>query len=320
MTASAGRGCRCLYRIAVRPPEGKRRAVYNASVWVHDRRAPRRFRLQHLSRFERWLREARAALESPELMSELPVAASMVPLSWREKQWEVAVQIAVSTDDLLLLPAAGGVTGSLEAGALLYREDGSDPEEFLARSQLRIDSDKPYGSHVVHEHIVAQARPGGWRLGAFVRDGNARLFGGAETEMVLPTPGKAGISTPLFMRAGHPWLRTDLPVLDRKNPEPSRTGVVVQALLPLSNEPVVIGEPLEVHTWLCAPKKGARGEVLRYLARAEEPLFRFDDTDLPAPGSCSKLVDRVDTGFLTPGEYAEEAAFLLVEPPADIER
>jgi hypothetical protein len=51
ITENAGRGCRCLYRIAVRPPEGKRRAVYNASVWVHDRRAPRRFRLQHLSRF-----------------------------------------------------------------------------------------------------------------------------------------------------------------------------------------------------------------------------------------------------------------------------
>jgi hypothetical protein len=329
LTREAGRGCRCLYRIAVVPPPRGRDRVYNASVWVHDQRVPRRFRLQHLSRFDRWLREAQAALATPELMGDLPVTASLTPLAMDKGRWSVAVQVAVSADALLLLPAAGGRFGSWEAGALMYRDDGSDPTEFLARSRLSTNSDDSSGSYIVHQGIIEGLKPGSWRLGAFVRDRNANLFGGAENETVLPRPGKLGLSTPVLLQSGRSWLRTELPIL-KKKPDPTSAGAVVEGPLPLSGEPVGWGNPVEVRTWVCAPNKGGAGRLLRYLVRDEEPIFRLDHADPPPAGSCTELVDVVETRFLTPGEYAyrlrynvpqdgkmleDEATFVLEEPP-----
>jgi VWFA-related protein len=304
VTDEAGRGCRCLYRIAVKPPTRRRDSVYNASVWVRDQQVPRRFRLQHLSRFDRWLREAQAALAAPELMDDLPVAISITPLATERGRWQVAARIVVSVDTLLLLPAAGGKHGSWETGALLFAEQGGSTMEFLARSRLSTESKEPSGGYVVHERIVEDLQPGPWRMGAFVRDRNTNLFGGAEERTLLPKPGKAGVSSPLLMQAGRSWLRTELPPLRKKSPEAVKTGLVVEDPLPLAGLPVSRGSPLEARTWICAPKRGSRGRLLRYLVRGADPIFRFEHVDPPAAGSCSELVDVMETDLLLPGNYS----------------
>jgi len=320
VTRGAGRGCRCLYRIAVVPPPRRKDRVYNASVWVHDQRVPRRYRLQQLSHFDRWLREAQAVLATPELMDDLPVTASLTPLANEKGGWRVAVQVAVSADALLLLPSAEGRFGSWEAGALMHRDDGRDPVEFLARSRLSTDSRDVSGNYIVHQRIVEGLEPGSWRLGAFVRDRNANLFGGAEKEMVLPRPGKPGLSTPVLFQLGRTWVRTELPVLKKKNPEPTREGAAMEAPLPIADEPVSRGAPVEVRTWVCAPKKGGGGRLLRYLVRDEEPIFRLEHADPPPAGSCTELVDLLETRFLTPGEYTYRIRYNVaqgVEPLED---
>jgi hypothetical protein len=215
----------------------------------------------------------------------------------------VAVQIAVRADALLLLPSAEGRFGSWEAGALMHRDDGSDPAEFLARSRLSTAAEHATGSYIVHQGIVEGLAPGSWRLGVFVRDRNANLFGGAENETVLPRPGKPGLSTPILFQPGRPWVRTELPVLRQKSPEPTREGAAMETPLPIANEPVRRGAPVEARTWVCAPKKGTGGRLLRYLVRDEEPLFRLEHADPPPSGACIELVDLLETRFLTPGEY-----------------
>jgi VWFA-related protein len=319
VTAEAGRGCRCLYRIAVRPPARRRESVYNASVWVRDQQVPRRFRLQHLSRFDRWLREAQAALAAPELMGDLPVTISLTPLANERGRWQVVARIVVSVDALLLLPAAGGKHGSWETGALLFAEQSGGPMEFLARSRMSTESEDTSGSYVVHERTVEGLQPGPWSMGAFVRDRNTNLFGGAQGRILLPKPGKAGISTPVLMQAGRSWLRTELPPLRKKNQEPVKTGAVVEDPLPLVGQPVIRGTPVEARTWICAPKSGSGDGLLRYLVREAEPIFRFEHVDPPAAGACSEVVDVVETGLLAPGKYAYRIRYNVGEDGETLE-
>jgi VWFA-related protein len=332
VTDEAGRGCRCLYRLGVTPPARGGKRVYNASVWVHDQQVHRRYRLQYLSRFDRWLREAQAALASPELMDDLSISASLVPVGCDDNGWSVAVQVIVSADDLLLLPSADGRYGSWEAGALLVRDDGSNAEEFLARSRLSMESEKDSGAFIVHEEIVEGLPHGTWRLGAFVRDRNASIFGGAQRDTYLPEPGEAGLSTPLLQQAGRAWIRTELPALKKKGPKATHTGKAGEAPLSLAGQPVLPGAPLEAKTWICAPRKGGIGRLLRYLVKEEEPIFRMEQADPPPAGRCEELVDVIETAFLAPGEYIyriryslpkenegleDEAAFMVVEPPTE---
>jgi hypothetical protein len=332
LTRKAGRGCRCLYRIGVEPSPRKTDRILNASVWVHDRRVPRKFRLQHLSGFDRWLRGAQAALATPELMNDLPLTASVTPLAKNENgSWSVALQVVVSADALYLLPATGEEHGSWETGAILYREHDGKAQEFLARSRLSAAARDLSGNYIVHQRLIEELRPGSWRLGAFVRDRNANLFGSAEAGMVLPNPGRAGLSTPLLMRTGRSWVLTELPFLNKKDEAPAEAGKVLKEPLPLSTEPVIRGETLELRTWICAPEKGGGERLLRYLVMGDEPLFRLDHTEPPPSGSCSPIVDRIDTRFLSPGEYAyrirysaaaggeiieKEASFILQGAPA----
>lgn len=77
----------------------------------------------------------------------------------------------------------------------------------------------------------------------------------------------------------------------------------METALPIADEPVRRGAPVEARTWVCAPKKGSEGRLLRYLVKDEEPLFRLEHADPPPAGACIELVDLLETGFLTPGEY-----------------
>ncbi len=312
VTGEAGRGCRCIYRIGVEPPPLRRNDLYHAAVFVHDRRIPRGIRLQHLTRFDRWLREAQAVLRSPEDVTDVPLAASLHPIGLKKGRWEVAVRVAMEAEGLLLLPAAGGKTGAWETGALMYRDPGVDPVELLAHSRLTVETGAVAGSYIVHERVLDGLKPGEWHLGAFIRDRNARTFGGGSLEMTLPEPGEAGLSTPVPFRSGQPWIRTALPDMTDKAKQvagATRSTEILSAALPLPQRPVRRGDGLEFRTWVCSPKKGKSVDVVRFVARDGEPIFRFDTAKPPRAGSCAELSDPVDSRFLPPGEYVYHIRF-----------
>jgi hypothetical protein len=242
-----------------------------------------------------------------------------MPIANEQGLWSVAVRVTVSAEALLLLPSAEGRYGSWETGALMYRDEGGGAREFLARSRLSTESTGSSDGYIVHQRTIEALRPGSWSLGAFVRDRNANIFGGAEGEMLLPRPGRAGISTPVMLQSGHTWIRTELPLLKKKKPEPTRTGTVMEAPLPLADEPVSRGAPVEARTWICAPRKGDEGRLLRYLVKGEEPLFRFEHVDPPPAGACSELVDVVETGLLAPGEYAYRIRYTAAREAGTLE-
>ena len=306
VTAEAGRGCRCIYRIGVEPPTTRRNDLYHAAVFVHDRRVQRGFRLQHLTRFDRWLREAQAMLRSPEDVTDVPLSSSLHPMSLKKGRWQVAIRVAMEAEGLLLLPAAGGKSGAWETGALMYRDPGVDPVELLAHSRLTVENEAIAGSYIVHERVLDGLKPGEWYLGAFIRDRNARTFGGGKVRMTLPKPGEAGLSTPVPFLSGQPWIRTELPDMTNKPKQVAGATRSTEARLtplPLPKRPVRRAHGLEFRTWVCSPKKGQAADIVRFVARDGEPIFRFETVKPPRDGSCAELADPVDTRFLEPGEY-----------------
>jgi hypothetical protein len=322
VTGQAGRGCRCIYRLGVEPPPTRRNDLYHAAVFVNDRRVPRGFRLQHLSRFDRWLREAQAVLLSPEDTTNVPLTASLQPLGLQKGRWRMAVRVAVDARALLLLPAAGGRAGAWETGALMYRDTGSDPAELLAHSRLTVEDEAAAGRYVVHERILEGLKPGERYLGAFVRDRNARAFGGGQADMILPRPGEAGLSRPVPLRTGQPWIRTGLPDLTSKRKKvagESRSRETLTTALPLPGQPVHRGDALALRTWVCAPKKGRGDAVVRYVSLAGKPIFRFDSVTPPRAGTCAEVTDPLDTRFLEPGEYTYHIKYSLGDAAGALE-
>ena len=329
LTGKAGRGCRCIYRIGVEPPPMRRDDLYHATVYVHDRKIPRGLRLQHLTRFDRWLREANAMLLSPEGATDLTVTASLHPTSIEKGRWKLTVRVAVDAEQLLLLPAAGGKTGSWETGALMYREPGTDARELLANSYMRVEDQAVPGCSIIHQRVLERIKPGEWNLRAFVRDRNADAFGGTASTVTLPRPGEAGLSTPAPFQSGRRWIRTGLPDLtnkQRKIEDETRSQEIIRESFPLADGPIELGNYLEFRTWVCSPKKGKGDAVVRYIARDGEPIFRFETAKPPKGGSCIEMTDAVETRYLEPGEYVyhiryspeglpepltEEAVFIL---------
>jgi hypothetical protein len=61
MLREAGRGCACIYRLAIEPPKGDRRRIYSAKVEVAGERLPYLYRVQHLTGMDRWWRRATVA-------------------------------------------------------------------------------------------------------------------------------------------------------------------------------------------------------------------------------------------------------------------
>jgi hypothetical protein len=230
------------------------------------------------------------------------------------RSWSMAVQVVVASDALVTLPTAAGNTSSWEAGALLHRDDGAKPQEFMARSTLRVTSLDAKRQYIVHEHILKKVKPGNWQLGAFIRDKNAALFGGAATELNLPRPGEAGLSTPVLYMRDRITHRTSLPELRTKNDLPmTQTRATTVQSLAAGTTSIQSGDPIEIQSWVCAPKNRAADQPMRFLTNRGKPVFRFKKYDPPAAGTCSRIVDEIDTGFLLPGEYTYHVRYGIIE-------
>jgi hypothetical protein len=175
----------------------------------------------------------------------------------------------------------------------------------LGISALTREGEEPSDGLIVHGREFTDLRPGSYRLGSFVRDRNANLFGSAEATLQLPSPKEDGIAGPVLFRVGKPHMRTDLPLWDggEKRPPVSRTSTQETEPVPLVSRSVRPGENLEARSWLCSAAEGVEDPPLRYVSGDGTPLFRFEDREIVAPDGCYEISDTIETERLGPGRY-----------------
>jgi VWFA-related protein len=125
VTAEAGRRTTCVYRLGLRQPANAARGISRVRVTVRDRALPYRYRVQFLDEVDRWWRSAQSVLADPDNYVAVDVGAAVLPLSASSRGWDLAVQVALDVDSLMLFPTAGKQQGDWEVGALLARNDGS---------------------------------------------------------------------------------------------------------------------------------------------------------------------------------------------------
>jgi len=304
MTSGAGRGCECVYRIGVEPPREDKTRVYRAVVEVGDRRLRGSYRVQHLTSIDRWWRDASQVMVARD-DEEMPVAAALVPLAPAEGGWTVEIQVVVDLASLVLIPAAGEAHGQWEVGALLQKEGGKR-WEMLGVSSVTLTEGETTPDLVVHERGMALLKPGTYTLGAFVHDKTGDVFGGARVEIDLPKPDNVVVAGPVLMRLGKIWVRTGLPLFDKKarTETPTRTRSVHSSPIPAGRSAFDRGERLEAWTWICPSGEPVNGKAVRYVSRAGEPLFGFDVVEKAADQDCFQIRDVIETEDLAPGDYA----------------
>jgi hypothetical protein len=300
----AGRGCRCLYLLGLRPPDRTGRRVYSATVRARGVTLSPRYRVRYLTEEERWLRNASAALADPLSSRNVELGAAIVPVEAAEGRWRVAVQVATETDALAFIPQAGARLASWEVGARLASVAGSRKWEMLGTDTLRRESPEGGNKTVLHERIFADLRPGSYRFTAFIRDRTASLFGGAEADLTLPDPVEGGIAGPILLRSGRRRIVSELPLLAARRSPESKPSHEATGAAPAGDSTVRRGDEVEVRSWLCPGRSHRALEgILRWVARGETPVFQLGDLVQQPAGQCAVIADRMDTSRLDPGAY-----------------
>ena len=299
--------CACVYRIGLVPPPVKARKLHRLSVNVRGRTLPHDYVTQSLTEMDRWLRQARAVLANPAGARDLRIASALVPVRADAGKWEVRAQVALDLDSLTILPTGTGSRGTWEVGAALARTDGAGSWEMLGISQVR--SGRGIGSEVwvVHERRFSALKPGSYRMVSFVRDRTANVFGGAESSIILPRPGREGFAGPVLMRSSRRQVVANLPLLKDAEPgkDPQHGATVVTGPVAAGDLQAGPREPLEVMTWVCG-RAGAASPAppFRYIAEEGTPILRFE-AGLPEPaGQCSRITDRIEGWQPRPGSYS----------------
>ena len=274
--------------------------------------------VRFLTDLDRWLRDAEEVLLEPGQAMDLPVSAALVPMSASRSGWNVAVQVALDLDSLLLLPTGGSRTGGWEVGAMLTRGDGARNWEMLGVSRLKLDQQGVSGQAVLHQQVFSGLKPGEYRLAAFVRDRTASVFGGGEATIELPKPGKGGIVEPVMLRSAREHLRAPLPLWTKKKVEEVRVAEIQRGPVPLDDAESVNRESLAALTMICPKGKPPEPvDVLRYVSRNDSPLFRFGTPKLVPAGSCFRVVDEIETWRLDRGRYVYNLRIRGGDPSAD---
>lgn len=315
LTRQAGAKCACTYRIGLLPPEAHAGHIYRLVVEVRDRRLPNTYRVQYLSEADRWMRSARAVLANPDSAKEVPLVASILPVSAGREGWDVKVQVALDVPSVALLPGESGNKGSWEVGALLFDLKARRTFEMLGISELRRSGRAESRMAVLHERTIEGIRPGTYELRAFVRDRVTNAYGGASVQMELPRAEKGTVAGPLVMRDGKSYLRTSLPLREEARSDPLATRDPEVGPLPLGANHIRPGESLEFHTWICPGEIGDDlDEALRYLSSNDRPILRFEQPRITRAGDCACLTDTLASPELAAGRYTYH---LRWQPHAD---
>ncbi|HKQ60375.1 MAG TPA: hypothetical protein VJS92_03760 [Candidatus Polarisedimenticolaceae bacterium] len=300
LLAGAARSRCCVYRIALEPPPRPARRSHHATVRVGGQALPWRYRLRFETGIDGWFRRARTVLRNPRQARELPVAAALVPMRNAGGRWDVAVQVALNPDSLAYLPQAEGRQAKWSVGVLLYRLDGDKSWEMLALSRVR-RAEGSDSAAIVHARNIEGMRPGRYRLGAFVRDEISDQFGGAEAVLELPEPGTDQLGGPILLRSG-PRFVASLPLLGAGGADSTRVKDASEGPYPASDVAIPAGELLEAVTWYC-PKRTSSPAPVRFVARGDEPLFRFPSAPGEPSAECRSVSDPIETSELAPGVY-----------------
>jgi hypothetical protein len=275
--------------------------VLRAKVWIRDRPVDAQYRVRLLTETDRWWRKAQNLLRRPDLAREVPLTVDVLPLRRTEKGWDVEARVALDLEDLAYLPEVGSAKGDLELGALLSRGEGWS-REMLALSTVRAHAEAASGTLVLAREFSGLS-PGDYRLGAFLRDRVANVFGASAGELHLPHSGADDLAGPLAVIAARPHLRSLLPLLERREGE-GRRATREEGRLPVLADVIVRGTPVEFISWICPESVGAGpGDLLRFVVGEGGPLFRFDDAAVTPAGDCFLLADPVRTETLEPGRY-----------------
>jgi hypothetical protein len=301
--AAAGSRGRCLYVLGIQPPlQPDPSRIYTARITA---RGVPLAALPHIQfrTGARWLAAAAAVLEDPARARDVPLAAAIVPLAAHRGRWTVAIQVAVEEEALLQLPSSPDRSlGEWEAGAVLRHLDRDAEWEMLATSTLTRPADLRARPVILHERRMAGLRPGAYRLTAFVRDGNANLFGGAEAHLTLPDPRAGGAAGPLLVRRGIPRVVSALPLTGGR-PAPETAGRGDTGPVPAAAPTLSPGEPAALLAWLCPGAGAATPAPRRFIARDDVPVFRLPPVAPEAAGDCFALQDAIPERALAPGRY-----------------
>lgn len=305
-----GRGCRCLYRLGLRPPEKPDRNIHQVQIRAAGVVLPHAYRVRFLTDADRWMRKAQAILRNPAGAKEIDLVAAIVPVASEGKSWKVSLEVAVSSDTLSLIPDATGREASYEIGALLQAEDGKRSWELLGEYKVRRGPEGSTDRLALQRKELAGLRPGRYRLAAFIRDRVSNLFGGAEARIDLPPPG-GGTAGPLVRLASRKRIVTPLPLVNEKAGDMDHASQAQVGPVPPGASGIVRGDPVTVDTWVCPPEGRTISKVLRFVVRDGRPIFRFEDTVPARAGRCSLFSDPLDTSQLQAGRYA----YHLQSPP-----
>jgi hypothetical protein len=189
---AVSRGCPCIYRLGLEPP-GERSHVYRVKVVVRGRALPHRQRVQSLTGEDRWAHRVAAVLTNPEDSWPLPLRASLVPGPRDRRGFGLTARVGLDLTDL----AVGEGAREWEVGALLaeQRETRTGRVWELA-GYARLAAEAPaLPSLVLHEHVLEGLRPGRYELRAWAYDRTAGIYGGARTEIELPSAMQVPAST-----------------------------------------------------------------------------------------------------------------------------
>jgi VWFA-related protein len=302
MDKAARAGC-CIYRLAVRPPEGVSRRAYQLRVTARGKAVPWLYRIRFENEMDRWLKQARGVLRNPAGAKDLSVAAALVPVLAGDGRWKVSVQVAVDADAMTYLPAAGGREAQWQVGALLHGEGSDESWEMLGVSRIHRKGEAQPAAAVVHKRELDGLHAGRFRLAAFVRDENTGLFGGAEAEIELPRAGSGRIAGPVILRSPRKFFMAALPALAGKAMTQSSVSEVREGALPARAAPLATGDTLVVETWLCSGAESGPPPV-RFVSKDGAPLFRFEPQTPTPAGRCRLFSDTIDTRPLAAGTYA----------------
>src|SRR5207249_4328477 len=116
------------------------------------------------------------------------------------------------------------------------------------------------GEAILHEHVIAGADPGRYRLAAFVRDKSASRYGGAEATLELPSHRQDVLAGPVLLLDSKRHLTAPLPMFQKRREGESRATASSTGAIPAPGRPVRQGEALVALTWLCGKDKGAGGK------------------------------------------------------------
>ena len=302
--SSAGRGCRCIYRIGVVPPTDKTR-VYRVKVKARGQALPSRYRVHHRSAADRWAANAMAVLNNPGDAWDLQVGAALIPLEVNGSRWSAKVQVAV---DLSRLPEdVAGEGREWEVGALLAQRKSRDVQEMLGYLRLA-PGDPAARKLVVHERVFEDLPPGPYEVRAYVRDRRADLYGGTRITLDLPNAAKrGGVAGPMILRLRGDNRVARLPLRERLDVIEPMQLIDAEADWAAADTTGLAGpgEALRFSTWVCDAAKGSGGgaSLNRWIALEGERQLEFEDPVLRPVRGCTRIEDELAWEALAPGEY-----------------